>query len=295
MLSHSKKKTRMAEEDRISYLMLKKGDEIVFSRESVRDRRTLVFKKDACVGCWFCYDSCPVDAIEKNPIRNRDGDVIQHENIIIDPEKCVLCGICAEVCAFDALKLTIDGKSIKTLAGYPQYAKRYRIDFDKCVPKDAEKREVCRDCEEVCPRGALKCGLIEEGGAVRNTVERDESICIMCTACSRACPQEAITAEKVFQGSIEVDLDKCVGCGVCVGICPSNALSMPKPEIGEKVDTLVIDEDICVYCGACANSCPTQALTVRRDAINYVKEKNTSTLKRRARIFMELLTGEEGK
>ncbi len=284
----------MAEDDdRIRYAMLRRGDEIVFSRESIRDKRTLVFKKDACVGCWFCHESCPVDAIDKNPIRNRDGDVIQHENIIIDPEKCVLCGICAEVCAFDALKLTIDGASIKTLAGYPQYAKNYRIDFDKCVPKDIEKREVCRDCEEVCPRGALTCSLIEEDGKIKNTVERDETLCIMCTACKKACPQDAITAEKFFDGDIEVDLDKCVGCGVCVAICPSKALSMPKPDIGEKVDTLVIDKDICVYCGACANACPTEALKVERDSINYVKERNTSTLKRRSRIFMELLTQEE--
>lgn len=280
-------------EDMIRYAMQFIGDEIVFTRESIRDKRTLSFRKDSCVGCWFCYDSCPVEAIEKNPIRNRDNDVLQHENIIIDPEKCVLCGICAEVCAFDALRLTIDGESIKTLAGYPQYAKNYEIDFSKCIPKDAENKVVCRDCEEVCPRGALRCSIIEVGGEIRNTVERDESLCIMCTTCKHACPQDAITAEKFFKGDIEVDLDKCVGCGVCVSICPSKALSMPKPEIGEKVDTLVINEDVCVYCGACANACPTQALRVERSSINFIKKKNTSTLKRRSRIFQELLTQEE--
>jgi 4Fe-4S ferredoxin len=281
------------DEDEIKFTMQRRGDAVVFSRESVRDRRTLVFKKDACVGCWFCFESCPVEAIKKNPIRNRDGDALQHENIIIDPEKCVLCGICAEVCAFDALKLTIGGKSIKTLSGYPQYSKHYQIDFKKCMPKDAGKREVCRDCEEVCPRGALECSLTEESGEIKNIVDRDEGLCIMCTTCSRTCPQKAITAEKFFNGDIKVDLENCVGCGVCVAICPSKALSMPKPEIGERVDTLVINRDTCMYCGACANACPNQALKVERKSIKYVKERNTSTLKRRSRIFQGLLNQED--
>lgn len=278
------------DEDRIRYLMQAKGGEVIFERESVRDRRKLVFSKNACVGCWLCYASCPLEAIEKNPIRNRDRGVLEHENIIIDPEKCVLCGICAEVCIFDALRFTIDGESIKNLKGYPQYAKAYYIDPEKCVPKGED--EVCRDCEVACPRGALRCSLeVEEG--VKNVVERDEELCIMCTTCKHACPQDAITVEKFFEGEIEVDLERCVGCGVCVAICPAKALSMPKPGVGEKVDTLVINHDACIYCGACANACPTLALTVKRGSINFVKDKNTSTMKRRVKIFEELLTKEE--
>lgn len=280
------------DEDRIEYLMQTEGEEIVFKRASVRDKRKLVFNKENCVGCWFCVDSCPVEAIEKNPIRNRNGEVIMHQNIIIDPEKCVLCGICAEVCVFEALKMTINDESIKGLKGYPQYNKAYYIDPEKCVPKDAANPELCRDCEVVCPRGALKCSLVVEGakGKIKNTVEHDENLCIMCTTCKHACPQDAITVEKFFEGSIEVDLENCQGCGVCVDICPAKALSMPKAELGKRVDKLVINHDSCMYCGACANSCPTEALTVKRNSINFVKDKNTSTIKRRSRIFKELLS-----
>ncbi|MDP6613254.1 MAG: 4Fe-4S binding protein [Candidatus Hydrothermarchaeota archaeon] len=283
------------DEDRIEYLMRTEGEEIVFRRESVRDKRILVFNKDKCVGCWFCVDSCPVEAIEKNPIRNRDGEVIEHQNVIIDPEECVLCGICAELCVFDALRMTINDGSIKGLKGYPQYDRAYHIDLEKCIPKDTAKLELCKDCEIACPRGALKCSLVVKGEkgektAVKNVVERDENLCILCTTCKHACPEDAITVEKFFDGEIEVELEKCQGCGVCVEICHAKALNMPKPQLGKRVDTLVINHDSCMYCGACSNSCPTDALTVKRNSINFIKDKNTSTIKRRTTIFEELLS-----
>lgn len=275
---------------KIEYLMEIGSDAVVFKRESARDKRELSYKKSKCTGCWFCYVACPVEAIEKNPVGIIEGRELDHPAIVVNPEKCVLCGICAEVCLFDSLDLKIDGKSIRSLAGYPHFDKLYRIDENKCRPKDEKALLVCRDCEEVCPRDALKCRIELLDGRAKNIVERNENLCIFCTTCKQACPEDAISVEKLFEGEIKVDLEKCDGCGVCVGVCPSKALSMPKPKFGERKDKLVVDENACIYCGACVNACPTAALEVRRKGINYSKKMQKSSSSKTAKIFEELLS-----
>ncbi len=281
------------DEHAVKYTMRVEDDALIYARESVRERRELVYRGDRCVGCWLCYESCPTEAISKNPIGAPIDEEAEHQNILIDPQKCVHCGVCAEVCMFDALDVRVNGASIVDLA-YPRFQERWELSEEKCVPKDAANRVLCKDCEVACPRGALKCGLVvkDEAGTVvvKNTVERDRRLCIHCTTCMRICPQDALVVEKVFDGEISVDLELCQGCGVCVDVCPSKALSMPKAGAGERADRLVVNQDACVFCGACANSCPVEALTAKRKGVRYNKEKARSATKRRERIFLELTT-----
>lgn len=277
------------EGDKIEYLMEVGGDAAVFRRGCARDKRELSYKKSRCSGCWLCYEACPVEAIEKNPVGIIEGRVVDHPAIVVNPEKCVLCGICAEVCLFDSLDLNVNGKSVKSLDSYPRFKKLYKIDEKKCKPK--EGNILCKDCEEVCPRDALKCRIELLDGNAKNVVERDEELCILCTTCKLACPENAISAEKIFEGEISVDLDKCQGCGVCVEVCPSKALSMPKPKLGEKNDKLVIDQNACIYCSACMNACPTGALEVKRKGVKYNSDMQKSWARKTTKIFEKLLSG----
>lgn len=52
--------------------------------------------------------------------------------------------------------------------------------------------------------------------------EVDQSLCIGCGKCTRAC---AHGAPSVKNGKASIDPDKCVGCGRCIGMCPKDAIS----------------------------------------------------------------------
>ena len=69
----------------------------------------------------------------------------------------------------------------------------------------------------------------------------DESLCINCGACVRACPGGLI-AKKDFPIAIENGWDLCIDCGHCVAICPTGAMHQRAmgPEDCEEIDIHLI-------------------------------------------------------
>ena len=49
--------------------------------------------------------------------------------------------------------------------------------------------------------------------------ETDESICILCGACERACPTGCIQVSDI----VETQKDQCIDCTACVQVCPTSA------------------------------------------------------------------------
>lgn len=265
------------------------GDEISFKRETEKETRKLSYWLEPCTGCGMCFKACPAKAITLGPFGVILKGLAKAPHVIISPEKCTLCGVCAGVCFFNAIDVEIDGKSIKTLQDYPRYQKGYLFDQEKCKPKNGE---LCKDCEDACPRHAIKTKL----AAGRNTIERAEYKCIYCSNCERACPQDAITVEKIFDGTTEVDLDMCQGCRVCIDICPSGAITFPKPEkLGEIPNKIEIDMEICTFCGACEIACPVDAISIKRKKVNYIKSEGKSWTKTWEKVFSDMLSKEEVK
>ena len=95
-----------------------------------------------CTGCGACAKSCPRGIIEMRPQGPKNRKVVvlcnnKDKGALATKEckvSCIGCGKCVKVCEkFEAITL---GENLAY------------IDPDKC--------KMCRKCEEVCPRGAIK-------------------------------------------------------------------------------------------------------------------------------------------
>ena len=50
----------------------------------------------------------------------------------------------------------------------------------------------------------------------------DQSVCVACGVCMKACPRDAIS---IYRGCYAVvENDKCVGCGLCGKHCPAGCI-----------------------------------------------------------------------
>ena len=150
-----------------------------------------------------------------------------------------------------ALRSRCDASSVGAVVG--------EIDaVDALLPQTQCRRcgyDACRPYAEALARGEADINRCPPGGAVtvatlaralgrpvvpldpacgvegrRETARIDESECIGCTVCIRACPVDAIIgARRWMHAVLECE---CTGCGLCVGPCPVDCISMVSARTG---------------------------------------------------------------
>ncbi len=75
-----------------------------------------------------------------------------------------------------------------------------------------------------------------------------------------------------FRGKPELNSDQCIVCGACTIACPANALTLrTDPEKGERIWSLFLGR--CIFCGRCEEVCPTKAIRLSQDFELSVKNK----------------------
>ena len=108
---------------------------------------------------------------------------------------------------------------------------------------------LARSCEKVCPKGAIN---FENG---RSHI--DQSKCIKCGKCAKACPYNAIihlerpcaascgmdAIGSDDQGRAVINQDKCVACGQCLVSCPFGAI-VDKGQIFQVIQSILKGDQV---------------------------------------------------
>ena len=108
---------------------------------------------------------------------------------------------------------------------------------------------LARSCEKVCPRGAIE---FENGKS-----HIDQSKCIKCGKCAKACPYNAIihlerpcaaacgmdAIGSEDQGRAVINQDKCVSCGQCLVSCPFGAI-VDKGQIYQVIQSILKGDQV---------------------------------------------------
>ncbi|NVM52085.1 MAG: 4Fe-4S binding protein [Candidatus Helarchaeota archaeon] len=145
----------------------------------------LFYDLNKCIGCLFCIQTCPKEAITRTVEKGVAYNVV-------DMEKCAMCGICDYICPSGAFQffiegtrkiLLVDNKSLPKLvvteiSGKNQQLRKFiegRLQIDM-----TQWTADCKSCADVCPSGCL---TINE----KNQLEVNEEKCIYCGSCEREC------------------------------------------------------------------------------------------------------------
>ncbi len=144
--------------------------------------------------------------------------------------RCIRCFRCGEVCTAGCI------------AFHPPWAGR-RAGAPYIEPRLAACN-VCMECTQVCPSGALTRIEDDDHDAILAEVRMgrahvDHALCLsfqgrVCGECRDACPYPGVAIRLGPRAEPEV-LDACVGCGRCEERCPAvpaaiRVFAEPRPE-----------------------------------------------------------------
>jgi 4Fe-4S ferredoxin len=165
-----------------AFLLIEKGEKERSPRELVPYEQLLV-DEDLCDYCCLCVPLCPEDAIsvEGEPLEGEPKPNLVGK-IEIDKDLCIGCGRCVLVCPYDAVEAR------KPFEGEIRLIERK---MEKCDPLG------CQACFNVCP---AKCWYVDERGKAAPV----EDQCILCGACAKVCPVEAIEVKRSGVSHTEV-------------------------------------------------------------------------------------------
>ncbi len=78
-------------------------------------------------------------------------------------------------------------------------------------------------------------------------------------------PFEKLAVPKDFRGTPVLAPEKCIICRACVRDCPAEALEILTVSEADKKFKMVVHNDRCVHCAQCVDSCPTDAFHMNQE------------------------------
>ncbi len=121
----------------------------------------------------------------------------------------------------------------------------------------------CGACSKKCPENAIS-------GEIKVRFEIDPSLCQECGVCFQTCRQGVVedpfgrrSPVKREKKALKACIDPgiCAGCKTCFLNCPQEAVYVIKKGIFSSVYCQV-DTELCVGCGTCVSHCITNAVSL---------------------------------
>jgi electron transport complex protein RnfB len=110
-------------------------------------------------------------------------------------------------------------------AGCLPYAKaivNHDESIDRCPPGGVATLKKLATVMQIDPQPLLEAMIAKEKSPTLAII--DESICIGCTKCIKACPVDAIIGAAKQMHNILTD--ECTGCGLCIAPCPVDCIEL---------------------------------------------------------------------
>jgi MauM/NapG family ferredoxin protein len=265
-----------------------------------------VFKRRVsqdCNRCLICHKTCPMGAIDEDPIRTHLAE-------------CIQCRNCAEICPKDAITFpaflpaggeysgadlsrrgffysVAGGLTVGLLSGrtpfVPLQGKQKLIRPPGALPEAEFLRTCirCGECMKSCLTNTLQPCLWESGLAGLWTPQLDLRMAACeqnCNVCGKVCPTQAIRSLALDEktnakiGTAILRKEVCLVwaqnklCLICDEICPYNAIVF-RPVEGYRRPVVIASR--CNGCGYCEQKCPVKgesAIVVTPDGEIRLKE-----------------------
>jgi 4Fe-4S ferredoxin len=170
--------------------------------------------REKCNLCGICARFCKAFLlIEKGEKEKTPRELVPYEQLLVDEELCDYCGLCVPICPEEAI--TVEGEPLE---GKPNLAGKIEIDKDLCIG--------CGRCVLVCPYDAVEAKKPFEGEI--RLIERKMEKCdpLGCQACFNVCPANCWYVDE--RGKAAPVKEQCILCGACAKVCPVEAIEVKR-------------------------------------------------------------------
>jgi formate hydrogenlyase subunit 6/NADH:ubiquinone oxidoreductase subunit I len=82
-----------------------------------------------------------------------------------------------------------------------------------------------------------------------------------------------------FRGTPYLDPSMCIVCRACERDCPAEAIEITDVDPAEKRFKMVIHNDRCIHCAQCVDSCPTAPKAMKMDSLYEIATDSRHKLK----------------